>query len=79
MHDGAAVLLRDGQLICALEEERLIRVKHSNFFPAYLIANCLKIAGLSLAEVDVIAMNFEERTRSNICLGYRTAFGEPFS
>ena len=63
MHDGAAVLLRDGQLICALEEERFNRVKHSNFFPAYAIANCLKIAGLSLAEVDVIAMNFEERTR----------------
>ena len=37
MHDGAAVLLRDGQLICALEEERLNRVKHSNFFPAYAI------------------------------------------
>lgn len=63
MHDGAAVLLRNGQLICALEEERLNRVKHSNFFPAYAIFNCLKIAGLSLAEVDVIAMNFEERTR----------------
>ena len=63
MHDGAAVLLRDGQLICALEEERFNRVKHSNFFPAYAISNCLKIAGISLAEVDVIAMNFEERTR----------------
>jgi carbamoyltransferase len=30
-HDGAAVLLKDGRVVAAVEEERLNRVKHSNF------------------------------------------------
>jgi len=62
-HDGAAVLLRDGQIVAAIEEERLNRVKHSNFFPARAIAGCLKKGGVRLSEVDVVAMNFSERIR----------------
>ncbi|AEV82932.1 carbamoyltransferase [Actinoplanes sp. SE50] len=62
-HDGAAVLLRDGQIVAAVEEERLNRVKHSNFFPARAIARCLEIGGVRLPDVDVVAMNFQERTR----------------
>jgi carbamoyltransferase len=30
LHDGAAVLVRDGRVLAAVEEERLNRVKHSN-------------------------------------------------
>lgn len=62
-HDGAAVLLEDGQVVAAIEEERLNRVKHSNFFPAMAIRRCLDLRGIDLAEVDLVAMNFEERTR----------------
>lgn len=62
-HDGAAVLLRDGDVVAAVEEERLNRVKHSNFFPARAITRCLERAGVRLSDVDVIAMNFLERTR----------------
>ena len=38
--DASAALLRDGQLVAALEEERLNRVKHWAGFPAevYLFA-----------------------------------------
>ena len=33
-HDSAAALLRDGKIVAAIEEERLSRVKHCNFFPS---------------------------------------------
>ncbi len=62
-HDGASVLLTDSHVSAAIEEERLNRVKHSNFFPARAIKACLEVGQLDLAEVDVIAMNFSERTR----------------
>ena len=33
-HDAAAVLLRDGQLVAAAEEERFTRIKHDFNFPS---------------------------------------------
>jgi len=59
-HDGAAVLLRDGRLVAAIEEERLNRVKHSNFFPEKAIRFCLDQAGARLDEVDAIVADVAE-------------------
>ncbi|WP_050384144.1 carbamoyltransferase family protein [Bradyrhizobium pachyrhizi] len=55
LHDGAAVLVRDGRVIAAVEEERLNRVKHSNKFPSNSIRYCLSTAGVELGEIDRIA------------------------
>ncbi|WP_420969676.1 carbamoyltransferase [Bradyrhizobium sp. B120] len=55
LHDGAAVLVRDGRVIAAVEEERLNRVKHSNKFPSNAIRYCLSTAGVELDEIDRIA------------------------
>ncbi|WP_024519946.1 carbamoyltransferase [Bradyrhizobium sp. Tv2a-2] len=55
MHDGAAVLVRDGRVIAAIEEERLNRVKHSNKFPGESIRYCLATAGVQLSDIDRIA------------------------
>ncbi|KRQ09642.1 carbamoyltransferase family protein [Bradyrhizobium manausense] len=55
LHDGAAVLVRDGRVIAAVEEERLNRVKHSNKFPSRSIQYCLEAAGVRLGDVDRIA------------------------
>ncbi|VIO70483.1 Decarbamoylnovobiocin carbamoyltransferase [Bradyrhizobium ivorense] len=55
LHDGAAVLVRDGRVLAAVEEERLNRVKHSNKFPSNSIRYCLSTAGVELAEIDRIA------------------------
>lgn len=63
VHDGAAVLLRDGEVVAAIEEERLNRIKHSNFFPARALRTCLEIGAINIEEVDCIAMNFAEQTR----------------
>ena len=41
-HDAAAVLLRDGQLVAAAEEERFSRIKHDYGFPKQAIQFCLE-------------------------------------
>jgi carbamoyltransferase len=55
-HDAAAVLLRDGVIVAAVEEERLDRIKHTNCFPARAIQYCLDIAGVDLRALDAIAV-----------------------
>jgi carbamoyltransferase len=59
-HDGAAVLIRDGEVIAAIEEERLNRVKHSNCFPARAIQYCLQQGNCTLRDIDFIATNTSE-------------------
>jgi carbamoyltransferase len=60
LHDAAAVLLRDGRLVAAVEEERLSRLKHANAFPVRAIQHCLTEASVALDAVDVIAVNRDE-------------------
>src|SRR6476659_606605 len=59
--DSAAALVRDGELIAAAEEERFRRVKHWAGFPSQAIAYCLREAGLSLVDVDHVAINQDSR------------------
>lgn len=58
-HDGAAVLLKDGIIVAAIEEERLDRIKHSNHFPHQAIKACLDQAMIRADQLDIIAVNFE--------------------
>jgi carbamoyltransferase len=60
LHDSAAVLLRDGQVVAAIEEERLNRIKHTNCFPVQSVKYCLDENGLNLTDVDHIAINSAE-------------------
>lgn len=53
-HDSAAVLLRDGEIVAAAQEERFSRKKHDASFPRQALDFCLKEAGGSLADVDFI-------------------------
>jgi carbamoyltransferase len=73
--DSAAALVRDGLLVAAAEEERFRRVKHWAGFPSNAIAYCLREAGLSLADVDHIAVNQDSRANLFRKIGYvlRTA------
>jgi carbamoyltransferase len=54
--DVAAVVLRDGQLVAALEEERFCRIKHVAGFPSRAIAAGLAMAGAAASDVDVWAI-----------------------
>ena len=55
--DAAACLLRDGQLVAAAEEERFRRIKHWAGFPSAAIRYCLAEAGVSLSDIDHVAIN----------------------
>jgi len=54
--DSSAVLLKDGKIVFAVEEERLSRAKHAGGFPEKAIACCLEAEGITLADVDHIAI-----------------------
>ncbi|HYV29485.1 MAG TPA: carbamoyltransferase C-terminal domain-containing protein, partial [Candidatus Binatia bacterium] len=56
-----AVLLRNGELVAAVEEERFRRVKHWAGFPRESIRACLEIAGISAGEVDHFAVSRNPR------------------
>lgn len=59
--DAAACLVKDGELVAAVEEERFRRVKHWGGFPSESICYCLAEAGLSLGDVDHVAINSDNR------------------
>lgn len=61
-HDSTACIVKDGKLIAAIEEERLNRDKHTQAFPQLAIERCLKIAGLSLNDIDHIAVSIKPKT-----------------
>jgi carbamoyltransferase len=54
--DVSAVLLRDGEVLAAVEEERLTRVKHSpGQLPQLAVQEVLSLGGISIRDVDIIA------------------------
>lgn len=57
-HDAAACLLVDGEVVVAIPEERLTRLKHHEGFPHRAVSYCLLAGGLgSLADVDIVVLN----------------------
>lgn len=57
-HDAAAALIKDGKLIASVEEERLNRQRHSKGFPKLAVQYCLKEAGLTEKDIDIIAIGY---------------------
>jgi carbamoyltransferase len=55
--DVSAVLLNDGAVIVALEEERFRRVKHWAGFPTLAIRRCLEIAGIVAGDISHVAVS----------------------
>ena len=54
--DSSAAIFKDGKMIVATEEERFRRVKHWAGFPSMAIEFCLREAGITLSQVDHIAI-----------------------
>lgn len=60
-HDASAAILVDGKIIAAAEEERFIRDKHAkNKFPYEAAKYCMKQAGVTPEQVDVVAFPYAE-------------------
>jgi carbamoyltransferase len=53
-HDSAAALLKDGELVAAVQQERFSRKKHDAGFPTDAIRYCLETENLRLDELDRI-------------------------
>ncbi|MET0708856.1 MAG: carbamoyltransferase C-terminal domain-containing protein [Tardiphaga sp.] len=56
-HDVSACLLRDGEIVYAIEKERITREKHATGFYKEVIDYCLDAAGITLNDVDLVVSN----------------------
>jgi carbamoyltransferase len=61
--DSSAAIFVDGKMIAAIEEERFRRVKHWAGFPKLAIEFCLQQAGVSLRDVDHIAIGRDPKAK----------------
>jgi carbamoyltransferase len=55
--DASAVLLKDGRIVAAAEEERFNRVKHAAGFPELAVRYCLQRAGIGIENVDHVGIS----------------------
>jgi carbamoyltransferase len=58
MHDSSACLVRDGELLFAIAEERLSRLKHDADFPRLAIQACLDFAGSTANQLDDVCFGW---------------------
>ncbi len=71
-HDAAAALVRDGEVVAAIQEERLTRRKHDSRLPSSAIQACLKIGGIEARSLTAVAhyenplLKFDRIVRSGI-------------
>ena len=61
MHDSSACVVRDGELLFAVAEERISRLKHDARFPRLAIQSCLDFARVRAEQLD------------EVCFGWSTA------
>jgi carbamoyltransferase len=54
--DASAALVQDGEVVFAIAEERLNRIKHYAGFPALAIKACLDFAGAKITDIDHVAI-----------------------
>ena len=59
--DASAVLVRDGQLVAAIEEERFRRVRHVAGFPREAVRACLRIGGLDGRDIQHVGVSRNPR------------------
>jgi len=56
-HDAAVTILNNGELLLNLELERYSRVRHDSGFQRDFFEHCLKVVGISLADVDCLVQS----------------------
>ena len=55
--DSSAAIFKDGELLFAIEEEKLIRQKHWAGFPIQSIKKCLEYCNINGNEVSDVSIN----------------------
>ena len=56
-HDVSACLVRDGDIACAINKERITRDKHDSGYFQEVVDYCLEVEGISLDDVDLVVRN----------------------
>ena len=69
-HDSSACIVRDNELIFAIEEERLTREKHTQKFPYEAATACLNWDEISADEIDRIAVSINPSKEISTKLAY---------
>ena len=59
MHDSSACLVREGDLLFAVAEERISRVKHDARFPQNAIRACLDFARVDAQQLDEVCFGWQ--------------------
>jgi carbamoyltransferase len=54
--DASAAIIQDGEIVFAIAEERLNRIKHFAGFPALAVQACLAAVGVKISDIDHIAV-----------------------
>jgi len=54
--DASAAIVVDGEVVFAIAEERLNRIKHYAGFPALAVKACLEFVGAKITDVDQVAV-----------------------
>ena len=55
-HDCSSAIIKDGKIICAIEEEKLTRIKHApHSLPIFSAKEVIKQAGLKPKDIDKVA------------------------
>ena len=73
-HDSAAVLLRDGDVMAAAQEERFTRIKHDSAFPVNAIRFCLEHAGISVSDVETVMYYEDPQLKFSRIVGTLSAY-----
>ena len=73
-HDSAAALLRDGEIIAAVQEERFTREKYDPRFPTSAVDYCLREGGIEAADLDLVAYYEQPLTKFDRLLETYLAF-----
>jgi len=71
--DASSALIIDGKVVAAAEEERFRRIKHWAGFPSESINWLLKDSGLSLGEIDHVAINSKPNANTLRKIAYTLA------
>jgi carbamoyltransferase len=58
-HDSSACLVRDGELLFAVAEERLSRVKHDGRFPRNAVRACLDFCKIQPDQIDEVCFGWQ--------------------
>jgi carbamoyltransferase len=73
--DASAAIIRDGEVVFAIAEERLNRVKHYGGFPAASIRACLEYVGAKVGDIEHVAVGSD--TDANLTKKVQYALSNP--